>query len=318
MRRAQIGSRASRQRRELAKAGRDDEDEPAVMSDDEDEKPDLRDPVARFEESPPTNIVDEDEPEATEEDDTTITGAAFPVLAGVARELVALSPLDHREVCPTHGWIGRLAFQRDHHDKCVLEQAESGTSCRRCNGLRLVTAHFCGRCSGTGIDPNPDEAIEEELEETEPEIAEPVNTARHPRPRRDARGIARAFVVPIETSDARAAERLGYVHGPIEFDLDELRPKTRGECLHGIRPCPWAGCKYHLLIDVDPDTGSLKMNFPNLEIEDLEETCALDVADRGGVTLEVTGQLLNLTRERARQVEAKAERLMKSGVKHVR
>jgi len=32
-------------------------------------------------------------------------------------------------------------------------------------------------------------------------------------------------------------------------------------------------------------------------------TCALDVADRGGITLEEVGEILNLTRERIRQVE---------------
>ena len=35
----------------------------------------------------------------------------------------------------------------------------------------------------------------------------------------------------------------------------------------------------------------------------MKETCALDIADRGGVTLEEVGEILNLTRERIRQVE---------------
>ena len=35
----------------------------------------------------------------------------------------------------------------------------------------------------------------------------------------------------------------------------------------------------------------------------MSETCALDVADRGGITLEEVGELVNLTRERIRQVE---------------
>lgn len=45
------------------------------------------------------------------------------------------------------------------------------------------------------------------------------------------------------------------------------------------------------------------MNFPDLEVWEMTETCALDVADRGGITLEDVGILLNLTRERIRQVE---------------
>ena len=45
------------------------------------------------------------------------------------------------------------------------------------------------------------------------------------------------------------------------------------------------------------------MNFPDLEVWEMTETCALDVADRGGITLEDVGNILNLTRERIRQVE---------------
>jgi hypothetical protein len=37
----------------------------------------------------------------------------------------------------------------------------------------------------------------------------------------------------------------------------------------------------------------------------MTETCALDVADRGGTTLEEVGAIMNLTRERIRQVEVK-------------
>ena len=35
------------------------------------------------------------------------------------------------------------------------------------------------------------------------------------------------------------------------------------------------------------------------------ETCALDIADRGGITLEEVGEIMNLTRERIRQVEVR-------------
>ena len=65
----------------------------------------------------------------------------------------------------------------------------------------------------------------------------------------------------------------------------------------------YVACKYHLYLDVNPETGSIKINFPDQEPWELEETCALDVAERGGVTLEEVGEILNLTRERVRQVE---------------
>ncbi|MBA2662781.1 MAG: DNA-binding protein [Bradymonadaceae bacterium] len=97
-------------------------------------------------------------------------------------------------------------------------------------------------------------------------------------------------------------ERLEVAH--MLGDLDLLRPRDRSECRSGERPCPFVSCKYHLYLDVNPHTGSIKLNFPDLEVWELAETCALDVADRGGITLEEVGELLNLTRERIRQVEA--------------
>jgi hypothetical protein len=88
------------------------------------------------------------------------------------------------------------------------------------------------------------------------------------------------------------------------------RPQTRGDCLpggcNGARPCPWVSCKAHLAIDVDERTGSIKVNFPELDVLEMAETCALDVADRGGITLEEVGAVMNLVRERVRQLEVRA------------
>ncbi len=81
------------------------------------------------------------------------------------------------------------------------------------------------------------------------------------------------------------------------------RPKTRGDCIDGPRPCPWAGCSMNLYLDVHPQSGAIKLNFPHLEPGDLAESCALDVADRGGMTLEEIGRLFSITRERIRQLE---------------
>lgn len=85
---------------------------------------------------------------------------------------------------------------------------------------------------------------------------------------------------------------------------DQERPRTRRECLQKGRPCLFVSCKHHLYLDVNPETGSIKLNFPDKEVWELRETCALDVAERGGLTLEEVGEILNLTRERIRQVEA--------------
>jgi hypothetical protein len=62
-----------------------------------------------------------------------------------------------------------------------------------------------------------------------------------------------------------------------------------------------------LYLDVSDDSGAIKINHPDREVWELAETCALDVADRGdGVTLEEVGTLMNITRERVRQVEGRA------------
>lgn len=95
--------------------------------------------------------------------------------------------------------------------------------------------------------------------------------------------------------------RLGAVLYP---QRDHARPRTRAECRCMERPCPFVGCKHHLYLDVSP-RGGIKFNFPDLEVWELQETCALDVAERpGGVTLEEVGAIMNLTRERIRQLEA--------------
>lgn len=87
--------------------------------------------------------------------------------------------------------------------------------------------------------------------------------------------------------------------------VDEPRPRTRAECKEELRPCPWVACKFHLYLDVNPETGSIKINFPELEPWDLPHTCSLDIAERGGITLEEVGEIMNLTRERIRQVEVR-------------
>jgi hypothetical protein len=87
--------------------------------------------------------------------------------------------------------------------------------------------------------------------------------------------------------------------------IEEQRPRTRGDCVDGPRPCPWVGCKWHLYLDV-ARTGALILNFPDHEPDELVESCALDLADRGGLILEDVGAIYNVTRERVRQVQDEA------------
>jgi hypothetical protein len=89
-------------------------------------------------------------------------------------------------------------------------------------------------------------------------------------------------------------------------DFHYKRPRSRAECKSGPRPCPFVACKHHLYLDVNPVTGSIKLNFPHLDLSEMKETCALDIADRGAITLEEIGEVMNLTRERIRQLEQSA------------
>ena len=129
---------------------------------------------------------------------------------------------------------------------------------------------------------------------------EPAITREQRRSRR--KRDVRARTISVKRMTKRELE-IGRLLFP---ETDYWRPRTRAECAEGPRPCPFVSCKHHLFIDVSPRTGAIKLNFPDLEVWDLGESCALDVADKHGTTLEDVGAIMNLTRERIRQVEVKA------------
>lgn len=119
------------------------------------------------------------------------------------------------------------------------------------------------------------------------------------RSRRKRRSRARARTISIRRLSKTELNRGKMLYPEQEY----WKPRTRADCVDMERPCPYVSCKYHLYIDVHPVRGSIKVNFPDLEVWEMTETCALDVADRGGITLEEVGEIMNLTRERVRQVE---------------
>ncbi len=65
-------------------------------------------------------------------------------------------------------------------------------------------------------------------------------------------------------------------------ELDVQRPKIRADCLEGgsnaERPCPFVSCKFHLFLDVSERSGAIKINFPGLEIWEMNETCVVETS----------------------------------------
>lgn len=111
----------------------------------------------------------------------------------------------------------------------------------------------------------------------------------------------------------RALFRMFVEDEPGAPEVAEARPKTRGDCLDGgsnaARPCPYAGCRYHLALYVS-HTGAITVPFGDGDVARLRQSCALDVVDAhpNGATLDEVGLVLNVSRERVRQIEAAAQR----------
>jgi len=154
----------------------------------------------------------------------------------------------------------------------------------------------------TDVETADDDGIESEEEGTAPEVSRKIR-----RRRRRTRPRSKTIAMKRLT---REELRVGAMMYP---PVDIPRPTTRAECREEMRPCPWVACKHHLYLDINPETGSIKINFPDLEPWDLQHTCALDVAERGGITLEEVGEIMNLTRERIRQVEVRGLLKLKMG-----
>jgi hypothetical protein len=121
-------------------------------------------------------------------------------------------------------------------------------------------------------------------------------------------------------------------------DAMPARPITRGDCVRGIRPCPWVSCRFHLLDVIEFPSGMtdvrsirVRANANQRAVDrfterasdllvGLVDSCALDVADRpripavnrvndnheDGTTLDAVGQAMGVVRERVRQIETRA------------
>lgn len=88
------------------------------------------------------------------------------------------------------------------------------------------------------------------------------------------------------------------------------RPRTRADCANGSRPCPWVSCRHHLLLDIGRDGRLLRArDFDEIDarsiadaLEEMPETCALDVADRGPRSAADVAELLGLKHDAVDEV----------------
>ncbi|MBA2543308.1 MAG: DNA-binding protein [Deltaproteobacteria bacterium] len=137
-------------------------------------------------------------------------------------------------------------------------------------------------------------------EQADPPATSTIAIDRPSRRRRRTRPRSQTIAMKRVSRAERAALAQQF---PIS-DVEHVpRPVTRADCREQVGPCPWVACKHHLYLDINPLTGSIKINFPDLEPWELKHTCALQVAEAGALTLEQVGEITNLTRERVRQVE---------------
>lgn len=93
--------------------------------------------------------------------------------------------------------------------------------------------------------------------------------------------------------------------------LDAERPVTRADCKHGVRPCPFVGCRYHLMTHV-LQSGAVR--FYSEDFESVPETCALDVADAGAHLSDEVGIFLHLSSEVVRQIKVIALQKVRRGL----
>jgi hypothetical protein len=147
----------------------------------------------------------------------------------------------------------------------------------------------------------------------------PVAALRKPRKTH----VQRAKTISVDRAPL-GPMRAGALEYPPSINAADPRPTTYGECLRrdlgtAAQPCAFVSCVYHLYLDVDEDNGSIKLNFPDREPDELAATCALRVAggegpagsreplepSEGAWSLEAVAALMNIHRQRVHQIEDK-------------
>lgn len=111
----------------------------------------------------------------------------------------------------------------------------------------------------------------------------------------------------------------------VEYPKDIKRPRTRGECEGQEGICPLVSCRFHLALDVNEETGSIKNNFPvhrpnpvtgeddidfyDVDFDAMKFTCALDVAELAQeLSLKELADTMGLSYDRAFQTIDEAKK----------
>lgn len=160
------------------------------------------------------------------------------------------------------------------------------------------------------------------------------------------------FHLPVVQEDGE-----GYLVDGVPVRMPARYSECQASGMDGV--CPWARCRFNLMVDVDDDEETIGFNYGRvmsetnrrearvtrerprdmteaddvgtmpdevvnwwvwLNVDHHQPTCAIWWADNGGgaiesgMTLEEVGDLLNVTRERVRQIETRAIRRLKEVV----
>lgn len=111
-----------------------------------------------------------------------------------------------------------------------------------------------------------------------------------------------------------------YATGKGDNTMDPPRPRTRGECENGPRPCPYF-CRHNLLYDASKGNEiRISEYLLGAEPDDGLEpaSCALDLAILGDMTYSGISKVMNLSPVTIKQIEERAMRKIKNSIRHNR
>ncbi len=112
---------------------------------------------------------------------------------------------------------------------------------------------------------------------------------------------------PLSAASQGALARLGDDLSPEDLARVFAANPRPTECAGGISPCPWVSCRHHLYLEVHPTSGAIRLNHPDLTLEEMPFTCSLDAAADGPASLSQVAERLGITHERVRQIEVDAQ-----------